>query len=145
MISLAPILEQLDGRIQGIAHVRGLRNLAALQSTGGAMPAVYVGPESETASPSRLVTNAHHQQIDCIFFVVLVVGASTSNMAAEVDQIKSFSDAIEEKLIGWVHPDSGANNVQTEYLGGRLLSVSTGQVQWLMRFKTTRTFRKVKT
>jgi hypothetical protein len=142
MIKLQPIIERLEGKIKGLLYVRGLRALAAIDQVGGLMPGAYVVPAQENAGPNKL-QGGHDQKIDVYFDVVLVVGANNSNNAAEVDQIKTLSDAIMEKLTGWVHPDSGQDNVPTEYVSARLLGLQSGAVQWLMRFKTSYRFRKV--
>ncbi|WP_310476667.1 hypothetical protein, partial [Sandarakinorhabdus sp.] len=88
----------------------------------------------------RSLQGIHDQQMVATFVVVIMVGADAANPRRASDQLQQLIKGVEDRLVGWVHPD--AEGQATAHAGSALLSIADGRLEWALRFRTQRRIRK---
>lgn len=136
-MKLAPIVDRL--KAEGFGRVHAIRELADLQNAPERLPACFVLPESEDASPNQM-SGIHDQLAQRIFGVVIMMDGAARNDDRIADDLSEQEARVIDALAGWTHPEASR---ACDYVGGRLLSVGGRTVSWVVRFRTARRIRKV--
>jgi hypothetical protein len=138
-MDLQPVIDRLDG-----VHTRPVESVAALAALGtrppGFLPAIYAVPDGEQPLAPRQLQGIHDQQLIATFVVVIMVGVEAANPRATARQLEALIKAVEDRLVGWAHPD--AEGQATAHAGSALLSIADGRIEWALRFSTQRRIRK---
>jgi hypothetical protein len=137
MISFAPIVARL--KAAGFSFVDGVLEFAAMTDAPRQTPALFIVPQSDTASPNTLGVGAVDQRVSDVFSVVLVEEAKRIVGAAS-EALVLNSRRIENALVGWQHPDASS---PCQFVAARLLSTQGQRVAWSMSFSLPRHIRKV--
>lgn len=139
MIALSPTVTQLKGA--GFRNVDGVLEYAGLRDAPRALPALYVVPQAESASPNR-TNGIVDQRVVAAFMVVLVLSGTVRATDKASEELKLHADAIADALVGWKHPEASG---PTEYAGGSLLLAEGNVVAWGLRFTAPYHIRKDRT
>ena len=134
---LGEIVHQL--KAGGLKRVYGAQELAALATAPAQLPAQFVIPLGEEASPSRH-QGVHHQAVATTFGVVTLVSGASRSEDRIAEELAEQRELVEAALAGWQPP--GASRA-CDYAGGRTVSVSGTTLGWLDSFRTGRQIRKV--
>lgn len=135
MIGFAPTIARL--RAAGFASVDGVLEFAGLSEAPRASPALFLVPESESAAANRMA-GVVDQKVTERFAVVLVVATARATRTVS-EALQQHGKAIEEALVGWVHPDASG---PCEMAGARLLSTEGQRVAWAISFSVSRHIRR---
>jgi hypothetical protein len=136
---LVPIVERL--KACGIQRPQGVLELISLAAPPSRLPAHFVVPDTESASPNQL-TGAAHSQRTSIQFGVVIMMQGGANQDRTSDLLFEAETKVIDALLGWIHPDA-ADGKACDYAGARMLSVSGSTLSWMVSFRTGRLIRKV--
>ncbi len=135
-LALTPIVMQL--RACGFRQVEGVLEVPREDEQPRSLPALFVIPSSETASPNA-TAGRRDQKVEVAFSVIVVVDGARRNRDGVSEEIKSQFDMVQDAITGWTHPEaSGA----CDYSGSRMASAGRSTVTFELRFKTRYHLRK---
>lgn len=137
-MELEPIAARLAGL--GFKTLDGILGLAALDEHLRSLPAAFVLPLREAASPNRYGANAIAQRVSVDFAVVIVLAAAAARKAKVAEDLAETVTAVQAALLGFTPP--GMNQPIT-MTAARLIAVRSGHVQWAVEFRTAYELRKV--
>lgn len=139
-MDLTPVIAHLKTQLVALKSIGGAADLDAAIEGTVAMPAAFVLPLGESATPSEL-TMVTRQRITHSFGVVHVVAnrRDAQGAAALVD-LATLRYRLRAALVGWVMDAASGEPVQ--FTGGRLLRLdSNGRLWWIDEFVFLSTYR----
>lgn len=120
MLALATLAGRIDAEAAGFATVTGLADLVAASGIVKRLPACYVAPGQETASPDPMIGRSSQRVVETFgVWVAVSSGASATGGAAQA-VLKTLVDALRAALVGW-QPGAGYTPIEL---------VSAGPIQW---------------
>lgn len=134
MIDITLIVERLKSQVPELVRVAGLADLLAARASITQLPAAYIVPEPESATPSRMI--GRHVQKNTVGFAVLLAVKNVSDqtgMAAQMDLVR-LSESVRAALLGWeCTPDHTPINLT----GAGPLDFSQQILYWPERFQAS--------
>lgn len=139
-MDLAFVVDRLKTQLQGLRSVGGAADMDAAMAGAVTVPAAFVIPLDEEASPSES-TMVTRQRIAHGFGVVLGVGNRRDVAgAASMGELAPIRAALKQALIGWVHDALDGEPVQ--FRRGKLLRLDgDGRLWWVDEFFFLSTYR----
>lgn len=135
-IRLTPIVEQL--RRAGAKSVDGLLEFSKQATAPRLLPAYFVVPTRETASPNNL-SGGRDQKVDVGFSVIIVLEGRQRRADLVAEDLAEAITFVTDALVGWTHPQASK---PTDYAGGELLSADGTTVEWRVGFTARYHLRK---
>lgn len=123
-----PIVDAL--RASGARNVEGVIEFARQVEAPRALPAYFVVPLRESASPNAYAT-ARDQRVEASWGIAVVVAGDGRRREQVAEDLQAACTLATRALIGWTHPAAAG---PTDYAGGELISTAGGVVTWLLRF-----------
>jgi hypothetical protein len=136
MIDLSTLSARLRTLVPEFARVAGVADLAAAKNAVLSLPAAYIMPGSETASPSSLI--GRHTQKVTERFTILIVAKNVSDqsgMAAQ-SEIAVLSGKVRDALLGW---QPTASHAPVELFGAGPLELANQLLYWPEGFQVSTT------
>lgn len=139
-MDLAFVIDRLKTQLQGVRTVGGAADMDAAMAGTVAVPAAFVIPLDEEASPSES-TMVTRQRIAHGFGVVVgVINRRDATGAASMGALAPIRAALMQALIGWVHDAGDGEPVQ--FRRGKLLRLDgDGRLWWVDEFFFLSTYR----
>ncbi len=137
MIDLGAVADRLTSA--KVPRVLGVLEYSALTSAPPLLPAHYVTPIDEDATPNRMAGGIIDQRVTNRFQVIIVVAANAARAERPSDELTLLIGKTKDLLIGWTIPGT---STPIEYAGGRLLSAGGREAVWAVRFRTAYHERK---
>ncbi len=137
---IAPIIAQVQ-TVTVLKSVEGVVEFALAQQSLKGVPAAFVVPLMDSATPNRMLSGAVEQRVAERFGVILAVSnvRDQRGQAANED-LEGVRKSVIAALLGW-QPAAGYDPV--EYGGGRMLSLINPVLWWQLEFTTAYIERKV--
>ena len=130
MIDLQPIVAAL--KAAGCPRVLGVLEYAALENAPAQLPAHFVVPIDDQASPSR-TNGIIDQRVVVTFQVITVVAAQAALAGRPSDELRQAVLKARRTILGKTFPET----VQpAELVNGRLMSARAREAVWGDRFRT---------
>lgn len=130
MIRLSSVTARLQDR--GLPRVLGVLEYSALENAPPQLPAHFVVPVNDDATPNRMA-GIIDQRVTLNFQVIIVVQATAARASRPSEDLDEQIEAVRTALLGWTIPGAA---MPTEYSGGRLLSAGGREAVWGSRFRT---------
>ena len=106
-----------------------------------AMPALFVMPVSETATPNNLATAAHHQQTTWRWRGYLYLKSARQDFGKGLsDELKPYRDALLDAWLGW--QPSGADGT-VNFDRGSIVGLESGVLVWQDDYYVTSHYRRL--
>ena len=141
MFDLALVVERIRARVSGLVDVGGAAALNRAMDSNVAVPAMYVLPLAERATPAGTLGQVR-MKVALGFGVVLVLNNRRDNKgAAAMGDLLPFRKALRTALVGWVpEPENGEAVLFTD---GRMLQMDAeGRLWWTDEFVVSYYFQE---
>lgn len=141
-MNLKSIVKQARDSCENFRIVDYALTLEALKSRGiPALPALFVLPVKETATPNSLATGAHHQQTTWRWRGYLYIKSAKQDLGESLDdELKPHRDKLLDAWLGY-QPD-GADGT-TNFDQGSIVGLESGVLIWADDYYVTSHYRKL--
>jgi len=138
VIDLTTIATRLQAAVPEFARVAGVADLAAARNGVIKLPAAYIMPGSETASPNKMI-GGHSQEVT-ERFTILIVAKNVSDQSGMAAQAELFdlSRKVRDALLGW-QPTTEHSPVNLA--GAGPLELANQMLYWPEGFQVSTTIR----
>jgi len=116
----------------GLPRVLGVLEYSALENAPPQLPALFVVPVNDEATPNRMA-GIIDQRVTLNFQVIIVIQATAARVSRPSEDLDVLVELVRAELLGWMIPGAA---MPTEYAGGRLLSAGGREAVWGSRFRT---------
>jgi hypothetical protein len=135
------LIDRLKSQCPALKHVAGAADFATAEKlVRHQLPAAFVIPLVEEATPNAYATMAVSQRVTQRFGVILAV-SNLRDLGGEaaINDLTNLRPSVLTALLGW-QPDAGSDLV--EFAGGRLLTLSEQVLWWQDDYRSAITIRK---
>lgn len=136
---LTAVIDHLKSHVPALKLVGTLSEIDT-ETVPAQVPAAFVLPIRDAATPARIAAGAHRQELTEICGVLLCVSRPSGPARAVLD-LEDLKELVRQALIGWQPSGSSGGDGTTacDYVSGALVDAKPGGiVWWLLQFSTAR-------